>query len=66
MPSFYSVSQKFNEGDENLYFAQLTEAISAVLAMRVSMSGSLTETLRTIGMVVGTVKYVTIADCVVE
>jgi len=66
MPSFYGITQKFNEGDENLYFAELTTALTAVLSMRMSLSGSLTETLRSIGVVVGRVSIVTLVTCSVE
>jgi len=66
MPSFYGITQKFNEGDENLYFAQLTTAISAVLSIRMSLSGSMGESLRSIGVVVGRVSIVTLVTCSVE
>jgi hypothetical protein len=62
MPSYFAITKGFNSGDENIYYAALSEAISAVLSMSVSMSGSLQNITTTMGVAVGSVRYVTIAS----
>ena len=62
MPSYYGITQKFNEGDENLYYAQLTSAISAALSIRIALSGKLLANITTLAFAKGTVQYATNAS----